>query len=260
MYHDCEADELILYDQTWTNEPDKRYLCGMWKICEFMRAKICVPRALGKRIAPEGESQRDDIAAEFSSIYDSAFSAEHKPEYLFNNARTLAERSPRFLRQHLFITSNYFHALMLIHCDEQVARHGAMVAARTALSAYFLLCDFFPDEATVWFHFQQRAYLQTIVINQWLKAQPPIVRVSGGREYHDAEADVRRMYGILKDRLEKKEERRMGEEKQQDEEGVERKDELFAHENKPVAWETAEVARTWVKNLEEGGDTLWGCV
>ena len=88
------------------------------------------------------------------------------------------------------------------------------------------------------------------------------MRVAGGREFHDAEADVRRMYGLLKDRLGRKEELRMGEEEQQREDwrNGERKDGVFGDGDKPAAWEGEEVTRTWIKNLEEGGDSLWGCI
>ena len=58
---------------------------------------------------------------------------------------------------------------MLIHADGAVPRDGAMHAAHTALQSYFLFHKYFPSEASTWFHFQHRAYLETIVIELWLK-------------------------------------------------------------------------------------------
>ena len=75
---------------------------------------------------------------------------------------------------------------MLIHCDGNMARDGAMHAAHTALESYFLLCKYCPSEAATWFHFQHRAYLETIVIALWLKSRR-------GDDGYDDNDDVEQM-------------------------------------------------------------------
>lgn len=182
LYDDCNPDELVPFSEaegrvgeTESEEAEKwdtAYLRGMWKLCKFIQRHICIPRALNNQIAPHGASERETLIKEITHLYSSSFSDEFRtPLSLPERADRLAIESPRFLRQHLFLTSNYYHCLMLIHCDGNVARDGAMHAARTALESYFLLCKYCPSEAATWFHFQHRAYLETIVIALWLKSR-----------------------------------------------------------------------------------------
>ena len=66
----------------------------------------------------------------------------------------LARRSKRLARQTLFLTSNYFHCLMLVYADEHeqldIDLQGTLDAAHEAINSFFLLCALFEDEAKVY--------------------------------------------------------------------------------------------------------------
>lgn len=81
----------------------------------------------------------------------------------------------RIVRQTLFITSNYYHNVMLLHASEckeggvPVNVRGALEAAHEAIQAFFLLVELFGDEAKVWWVFNHRAFLEAMCIANILK-------------------------------------------------------------------------------------------
>lgn len=76
----------------------------------------------------------------------------------------------RIVRQTLFLTSNYYHNVMLVHASEckeggvPVNVRLALEAAHEAITSFFLLHEFFRDEAKVWWVFNHRAFLEAMCI------------------------------------------------------------------------------------------------
>ncbi len=76
----------------------------------------------------------------------------------------LAQTNKRIVRQTLFLTSNYYHNLMLVHgsdsLDVPVNIRGTLEAAHDAITAFFVLYQLFETEARVWWVFNHRAFLK----------------------------------------------------------------------------------------------------
>lgn len=75
----------------------------------------------------------------------------------------------RAVRQMLFLTSNYFHNLMLVHASEHlpdvpVNVRGTLEAAHDAMTAFFMLFALFEGEARVWWVFNHRAFLEALCV------------------------------------------------------------------------------------------------
>jgi hypothetical protein len=85
---------------------------------------------------------------------------------------TLAGTNKRVVRQTLFLTSNYFHNLMLVHASESpdvpVNARGTLEAAHDAIGAFFLLFNLLESEARVWWVFNHRAFLEALCIGNVL--------------------------------------------------------------------------------------------
>lgn len=85
----------------------------------------------------------------------------------------MAERNKRIVRQTLFLSSNYFHNLMLVHASESadvpVNVRGTLEAAHDAITAFFVLFSLFETEARVWWVFNHRAFLEALCIGNVLR-------------------------------------------------------------------------------------------
>jgi hypothetical protein len=85
----------------------------------------------------------------------------------------LCQTNKRIVRQTLFLTSNYFHNVMLLHSSAStevpVNIRGALEAAHDAIGAFFLLYNLFESEAKVWWVFNHRAFLEAMCIGNVLK-------------------------------------------------------------------------------------------
>jgi hypothetical protein len=73
------------------------------------------------------------------------------------------------VRQTLFLTSNYFHNLMLVHASEAqpdvpVNVRATLEAAHDAITTFFVLFGLFEAEARVWWVFVHRAFLEALCI------------------------------------------------------------------------------------------------
>ncbi|KAL9031359.1 MAG: hypothetical protein Q9196_000614 [Gyalolechia fulgens] len=124
---------------------------------------ICTPRSLDRAIS-QNAAERTRLVAHFQNVYKTL----PLPFRNFNETAIceLARRSRRLARQTLFLTSNYYHCLMLIYADEHEAMAcdvgSTMAAAHEAVSSYFLFHTIFDGEAGVWFHFQHRAFSEAV--------------------------------------------------------------------------------------------------
>lgn len=119
----------------------------------------------------------------------------------------LAVTRPRIVRQTLFLTSNYYHNVMLVHSsgstsdqdpsspdqnqtypngqnsttngkftshNVEPSPRGALEAAHDAINAFFLLFKLFEGEAKVWWVFNHRAFLEAMCIGNILREQNAI--------------------------------------------------------------------------------------
>lgn len=98
----------------------------------------------------------------------------------------MAERNKRIVRQTLFLSSNYFHNLMLVHASESadvpVNVRGTLEAAHDAITAFFVLFSLFETEARVWWVFNHRAFLEALCIGNVLREAAKEENGGGGGE------------------------------------------------------------------------------
>ena len=158
---DLEADAETIPSECGAN--DITYISSMWHLANIVQTTICTPRSLQLPISPNS-TQRTRLIATFHNIYMSF----PLPFRNFSEASicSLATRSKRLARQTLFLTSNYFHCLMLIYSDQHdnmdIDVRGTVDAAHEAINSFFLLHTLFQDEARVWYHFQHRAFSEAV--------------------------------------------------------------------------------------------------
>lgn len=165
-HHDVRVQDLEPETEdltTGAGGTDISYISSMWHLANMVQSTLCTPRSLQLPISPSS-MQRTRLIASFHSVYMSF-------PLLFRNFSEasiceLAKQSKRLARQTLFLTSNYFHCLMLIYSDEhenmEVDIRGTLDAAHEALKSFFLLHTLFQDEARVWYHFQHRAFSEAV--------------------------------------------------------------------------------------------------
>lgn len=154
---------------TQANPADVSYISSMWHLAKLVQPKICTPRSLSLPIN-QTSAERTDLADEFHRVYKS-FPA---PLRSFSEIDMcdLARENKRLARQTLFLTSNYFHCLMLVHADQHANLerdiHETLNAAHIAIDSFFQLHTLFPEEAKVWYHFSHRAFLEAVSLSSSL--------------------------------------------------------------------------------------------
>ncbi|MCJ1278340.1 hypothetical protein MMC21_006155 [Puttea exsequens] len=175
---------------------DVSYISSMWYLARIVQSTLCTPRSLNLPIC-SSSSDRMRIVESFHRIYTSF----PNPFRTFSEAYIydLASRSKRLARQTLFLTSNYFHCLMLVYADQHAALecdvHGTLDAAHEAINSFFLLHTLFEDEARVWYHFSHRAFLEAQTIAEILKNESDRLGMDPIRM--KGKNDILRMIGIL---------------------------------------------------------------
>lgn len=144
---------------------DTSFIRHMWRLANFVQARVCTPRALSQPLASSIE-HRLQIVAAFRALYDSFPTALSSFEPMFFHQ--LASRNPRQARQNLFLRSNFWHCMMLILADDAprygIARDvgGAIEAGRQGMLAFFNLWDYFKADAKIWWVFQHRAFEEAV--------------------------------------------------------------------------------------------------
>lgn len=199
IHSDCHLDGLLpVVDPSLSLDgaTDISYIASQWKLADFVQPNLCVPQSLDKAICANA-AQRSSLVSRFRTIYSSF----PMPFRTFNDAAIceLATHSKRLARQALFLTSNFYHCLMLIYADEhehlECDIHGTLDAAHEAISSFFLLHKLFEDEARVWYHFQHRAFSEALVIGELVKNRADAFSVDPIRMR--AKDDLIRMIGTL---------------------------------------------------------------
>jgi hypothetical protein len=94
-----------------------------------------------------------------------------------------AQTNKRIVRQTLFLNSNYFHNVMLLHSSRSaevpVNVRGSLEAAHDAINSFFMLYAILESEAKVWWVFNHRAFLEALCIGNILRQQ---AKEEGGLE------------------------------------------------------------------------------
>ncbi|RGP63709.1 hypothetical protein FLONG3_9814 [Fusarium longipes] len=181
---------------------DTAYIRGSWTLANLVQETICSPRSLDLPICTTAR-HKSKLIADFRAVYRSF------PDVFRSwdpdSITALAKTNKRVVRQTLFLTSNYFHNLMLVHASESpdvpVNVRGTLEAAHDAITAFFLLFTLLEIEARVWWVFNHRAFLEALCIGNVLKEA---TREPGGADMMArdpllvrAKADITRMIQIM---------------------------------------------------------------
>ncbi|KAH9812639.1 Fungal specific transcription factor domain [Teratosphaeria destructans] len=187
-----------------TMKSDVHYMRCMWHLGNLVQENISSPSSLSLPIA-NSPRHRDSIIAAFKRLHKS-FPA-HLTNLDYASLQQQASLHPRTARQNLFLTSNYYHCLMIVHATEndaagvECSTRLALEAAHEAIWAFFKLWGLFEREAGVWWIMQHRAFEESRLIAQLLTAHPPPLDVDGTASidpiYAKARGDVVRMIDLL---------------------------------------------------------------
>ncbi len=169
---DVNVDEFIDDSSSiaTTDPTDAAYIRHSWKLANFVQGAICTPRSLDRPIA-SSRHHKDQLLVAFNDIYQ-AFSVTFSTQDCAALAR-LAVSNKRIVRQTLFLSSNYYHNVMLLHSSKSAEVpmdfRGVLTAAHEAMNAFFLLCEIFWDDARVWWVFNHRAFLEGLCVGGLLR-------------------------------------------------------------------------------------------
>lgn len=176
-----------------SNPTDTSYIRGSWALANLVQETICSPRSLDLPICSTPR-QKSKLLADFRAVYRSlpdifrSWDAESITTLAQTNKRIVRQVSPietisscyNLLTnptplQTLFLNSNYFHNVMLLHSsaspDVPVNVRGSLEAAHDAINSFFLLYAILESEATVWWVFNHRAFLEALCIGNILQEQ-----------------------------------------------------------------------------------------
>ncbi|ATY60780.1 Zn(II)2Cys6 transcription factor [Cordyceps militaris] len=181
---------------------DTAYIRGSWTLANLVQETICSPRSLDLPICSTGR-HKSKLVADFRAVYRSF--PDVFRSWDADSLTGMAQTNKRVVRQTLFLTSNYFHNLMLVHASESpdvpVNIRGTLEAAHDAIGAFFMLFSLLEAEARVWWVFNHRAFLEAVCIGNVLREA---LREPGGKEtlardplFVRAKADITRMIEIL---------------------------------------------------------------
>ncbi|KOS21381.1 putative transcriptional regulatory protein [Escovopsis weberi] len=179
---DVSVDDLLDHGSSIaSSDPtDTAYIRGSWTLANLVQEAICSPRSLDMPICTTAR-HKSKLVADFRAVYRSfpdvfrSWDAE--------SLATVAQTNKRVVRQTLFLTSNYFHNLMLVHASESadvpVNVRGTLEAAHDAITAFFLMFSLLEREARVWWVFNHRAFLEALCIGNVLREA---AKEAGGKE------------------------------------------------------------------------------
>ena len=153
-----------------SNPMDTAYIRGSWTLANLVQETICSPRCLDLPICATAR-HKSKLIADFRAVYRSF--PDTFRSWDPDTIATMAQDNKRVVRQTLFLTSNYFHNLMLVHASEgpdvPVNVRGTLEAAHDAINSFFMLYNLFELEARVWWVFNHRAFLEALCIGSVLR-------------------------------------------------------------------------------------------
>ncbi|KAK3352368.1 fungal-specific transcription factor domain-containing protein [Lasiosphaeria hispida] len=179
---DVSVDDLVEDDLSIASDDptDMAYIRGSWTLANLVQDTICNPRSLDVPICTTAR-QKSKLVADFRAVYRSF--PDTFRSWDADSLAQLSHTNKRVVRQTLFLSSNYFHNLMLVHASESVEVpvhvRGTLEAAHDAISAFFALFGLFEAEARVWWVFNHRAFLEALCIGNVLKE---VAKEPGGEE------------------------------------------------------------------------------
>ncbi|KAL7962875.1 fungal-specific transcription factor domain-containing protein [Trichoderma compactum] len=201
---DVSVDDLLDHGSSIaSSDPtDNAYIRGSWTLANLVQETICSPRSLDVPICATAR-HKSKLIADFRAVYRSF--PDVFRSWDTESLTALAGTNKRVVRQTLFLTSNYFHNLMLVHASESpdvpVNVRGTLEAAHDAIGAFFLLFNLLESEARVWWVFNHRAFLEALCIGNVLREA---AKASLGKEllakdplFVRAKADITRMIQIM---------------------------------------------------------------
>lgn len=179
---------------------DTAYIRGCWTLANLVQESICSPRSLDLPICSTPR-QKAKLLSDFRAVYRSF------PDVFRSwdaaSLTALAQTNRRIVRQTLFLTSNYWHNIMLLHSSASsevpVNVRSSLEAAHEAVSAFFLLWELFGSEARVWWVFNHRAFLEAVCMATILKDLGDVGGLEGAKEplYVRARSDIGKFYSFL---------------------------------------------------------------
>ncbi|KUI62694.1 hypothetical protein VP1G_09805 [Cytospora mali] len=159
------------HDSSHSNSStDMAYIRGSWTLANLVQESICSPRCLDLPICATPR-HKTKLVADFRAVYR-AFPDIFR-SWDADSLAALAQTNNRVARQTLFLTSNYFHNLMLVHASESpevpVNVRGSLEAAHDAINAFFMMYALFEHDARTWWVFNHRAFLEALCIGSVLR-------------------------------------------------------------------------------------------
>ncbi len=94
---------------------DTAYIRGSWTLANLVQETICSPRSLDVPICTTAR-HKSKLVADFRAVYRSF--PDVFRSWDADSLAQLALKNKRVVRQTLFLSSNYFHNLMLVHASE----------------------------------------------------------------------------------------------------------------------------------------------
>jgi len=209
---DVRVEDLVEDDSCiGSDDPtDMAYVRGSWTLANLVQETICSPRSLDLPICATVR-HKSKLVADFRAVYRGfpdvfrSMEPEALGQLVMQSGPTTEDRQKRIVRQTLFLTSNYFHNLMLVHASEgpdvPVNIRGTLEAAHDAITAFFVLFSLFEAEARVWWVFNHRAFLEALCIGNVLReaAKEPGSEESMIKDplFVRARNDIRQMVRIM---------------------------------------------------------------
>jgi hypothetical protein len=169
---DVSVDDLLDDSSSIANSDptDTAYIRASWTLANLVQETICSPRSLDLPICATAR-HKTKLIADFRAVYRSF--PDVFRSWDTGSLSAMARTNKRVVRQTLFLTSNYFHNLMLVCAsdspDVPVNVRGTLSAAHEAMASFFVLFDLLEAEARVWWVFNHRAFLEAVCIGNVLR-------------------------------------------------------------------------------------------
>lgn len=169
---DVSVEDLLDADSSIANSDptDVAYIRASWTLANLVQESICSPRSLDVPICTTVRNKAK-LVGDFRSVYRSF--PDIFRSWDTDSLTALSRDNKRVVRQTLFLTSNYFHNLMLVHASESsdvpVNYRGTVEAGHDAITSFFMLFKLLEAEARVWWVFNHRAFLEALCIGNVLR-------------------------------------------------------------------------------------------
>jgi hypothetical protein len=192
---DVNVDDLVEDSSSIASSSptDTAYIRGCWTLANLVQESICSPRSLDLPICSTPR-QKSKLLADFRAVYRSF--PDVFRSWDASSLTALAQTDKRIVRQTLFLTSNYWHNVMLLHASASsevpMNIRATLEAAHDAIQAFFLLSALFGSEARVWWVFNHRAFLESLCMANVLRDHGDGGEIVGARDplFVRAKADI----------------------------------------------------------------------